>query len=69
MFVAADGGPHAEETSGARRRPRRRDRSAAMSCRKGKYKTKPKVGAFRCAECGAVVKQKKDVCEPKKIKK
>lgn len=40
-----------------------------MSCRKGKSKTKPKVGAFRCAECGAFVKQKKDVCEPKKIKK
>lgn len=40
-----------------------------MSCRKGKSKAKPKVGAFRCNECGAVVVTKKDVCDPKKIKK
>jgi hypothetical protein len=40
-----------------------------MSCRKGQSKTKPKVGAFRCSECGAVVKKKQDVCKPKKIKK
>jgi hypothetical protein len=40
-----------------------------MSCRKGKSKAKVKVGAFRCNECGAVAAKKKEVCEPKKIKK
>jgi hypothetical protein len=40
-----------------------------MSCQKGKSKTKLKQGKYRCTECGAVVKQKKDVCEPKKIKR
>jgi hypothetical protein len=40
-----------------------------VSCRKVKPKTKPKPGRFRCAGCGAVVKDKKDACEPKKIKK
>ena len=39
-----------------------------MSCRKGKSKAKAKVGRFRCVECGAVVKKKADVCEPKKVK-
>ncbi|HOC42472.1 MAG TPA: hypothetical protein PKJ99_05560 [Thermoanaerobaculales bacterium] len=40
-----------------------------MSCRKGKSTARAKVGAFRCAECGAVVKKKKDACQPKRIKK
>jgi hypothetical protein len=40
-----------------------------MACQKGKSKAKPKSGRYRCGDCGAVVKQKKDVCEPKKIKK
>ena len=39
-----------------------------MSCQNGKSKAKPKRGRYRCADCGAVVKQKKDACEPKKIK-
>jgi hypothetical protein len=41
-----------------------------MSCKKGETKTKPKPGRYRCKECGAVVKKKKqkDLCEPKKIK-
>lgn len=40
-----------------------------MSCLKGKSKAKPKPGRFRCEDCGAVVKKKSDVCEPKKVKK
>jgi len=41
----------------------------SMSCRKGKSKVKPKPGRYRCSDCGAVVKKKGDVCEPKKVKK
>jgi hypothetical protein len=41
----------------------------AMSCLKGESKAKPKPGRFECDDCGAVVKKKSDVCEPKKIKK
>ncbi|MGD8439274.1 MAG: hypothetical protein PVG53_01970 [Holophagae bacterium] len=40
-----------------------------MSCLKGESKAKPKPGRFECDDCGAVVKKKADVCEPKKIKK
>jgi hypothetical protein len=40
-----------------------------MSCRKGKSKAKSKQGRYRCTDCGAVVKKKKDVCDPKKVKK
>jgi hypothetical protein len=40
-----------------------------MSCRKGKSKAKPKPGRYRCTDCGAVVKKKGDVCDPKKVKK
>ena len=40
-----------------------------MSCRKGKSKAKPKPGRYRCTDCGAVVKKKSDVCEPKKVTK
>ena len=40
-----------------------------MGCRKGKSKVKPKQGRFRCEDCGAVVKKKADVCDPKKVKK
>ena len=39
-----------------------------MSCLKGKSKAKPMPGRFRCEDCGAVAKSKKDACEPKKIK-
>jgi hypothetical protein len=39
-----------------------------MGCRKGKSKVKPKAGRYRCTDCGAVVKKKGDVCEPKKVK-
>lgn len=40
-----------------------------MGCRKGESDVKPKAGRFRCADCGAVVKKKKDACDPKKIKR
>jgi hypothetical protein len=41
-----------------------------MECKKGKTKFKPKKpGRYECDDCGAVVKKKDDVCEPKKIKK
>ncbi|MCU0305822.1 MAG: hypothetical protein MUC56_17355 [Thermoanaerobaculales bacterium] len=39
-----------------------------MSCRKGKSKTDPKSGRYRCTDCGAVVKKKDEVCEPAKLK-
>lgn len=39
-----------------------------MGCLKGKSKSVPKPGRFLCEDCGAVVKSKKDVCDPKKIK-
>jgi hypothetical protein len=41
-----------------------------MSCKKGESTAKPKPGRYRCKDCGAVVKkqEKKDLCEPKKIK-
>ena len=39
-----------------------------VGCLKGKSKAKPKPGRFECEDCGAVVKSKKDACEPKKIK-
>jgi hypothetical protein len=42
---------------------------SAMSCLKGESKAKPKPGRFECDDCGAVVKKKSDICEPKKIKK
>ncbi|HSN55944.1 MAG TPA: hypothetical protein VLT32_14825 [Candidatus Sulfomarinibacteraceae bacterium] len=38
-----------------------------MSCRKGKSTAKPKSGRYECADCGAVVKKKKDVCDPQKV--
>jgi len=41
----------------------------SMSCRKDKPKVKPKPGRYRCEDCGAVGKKKKDVCDPKKVKK
>ena len=40
-----------------------------MNCKKGESTAKPKEGRFRCADCDAVVKKKKKVCNPKKIKK
>jgi transcription initiation factor TFIIIB Brf1 subunit/transcription initiation factor TFIIB len=38
-----------------------------MSCKKGESSSKPKKGRYRCKDCGAVVKKKAEVCEPKKI--
>ena len=40
-----------------------------MGCKKGKSKTKPKTGRYECKDCGAVVKKKDKVCDPRKIKK
>lgn len=40
-----------------------------MGCCKGKSKSKPKPGRYRCKKCDAVVKKKSKVCKPKKIKK
>ena len=40
-----------------------------MGCKKGSAKVKAKPGRFRCQDCGAVVKKKDKVCDPKKIKK
>ncbi len=39
-----------------------------MSCKKGESTSKPKKGRYRCKDCGAVVKKKKEACDPKKIK-
>jgi hypothetical protein len=39
-----------------------------MSCKKGESSAKSKPGRYRCKDCGAVVKKKAEVCEPKKIK-
>jgi hypothetical protein len=39
-----------------------------MGCKEGKSTTKSKPGRYRCKDCNAVVKKKKDVCAPKKIK-
>jgi len=39
-----------------------------MTCRKGESSAKPKPGRFVCKDCGAVVKKKQQVCDPKKIK-
>jgi len=38
-----------------------------MKCKEGKSTAKTKLGRYRCKDCKAVVKKKKDVCEPKKI--
>ena len=40
-----------------------------MSCKKGESKVKAKSGRYRSKDCGAVVKKKTKVCDPKKIKK
>ena len=39
-----------------------------MSCLKGKSENKSKPGRFECRKCGAVSKNKKRVCKPRKIK-
>ncbi len=39
-----------------------------MGCKKSKSETRPKSGRFRCKDCGAVVKKKDEVCDPKRIK-
>lgn len=39
-----------------------------MGCLKDEPRRKPKSGWFRCSDCGAVAKKKKNLCEPKKIK-
>jgi hypothetical protein len=40
-----------------------------MGCSKDSGQTKSKPGWFRCKECGVAAKKKKNICEPKKIKK
>ena len=40
-----------------------------MKCKEGQSAAKPKPGRYRCKDCAAVAKKKKEVCEPKKIKK
>jgi hypothetical protein len=41
-----------------------------MSCdKKKKTNAKAKPGNYQCKDCGAVVKKKKSICDPKKIKK
>jgi hypothetical protein len=45
-----------------------RDKETIMSCQKGKPIRKAKPGDFRCKDCGAVAKQKKKLCNPKKVK-
>jgi hypothetical protein len=40
-----------------------------MKCKEGKSTAKPKPGRYRCKDCDAVAKKKKEVCEPKKIRK
>ncbi len=63
--------PRSEESgpSGLEKRFWDRVSLIVMSCRKGKSEVKAKSGRFRCTDCGAVVKKKADVCEPKKVKK
>ena len=39
-----------------------------MGCLKGYKKAKVKPGSFRCKNCGAVAKNKKRLCKPKRIK-
>jgi len=39
-----------------------------MTCLKGRKKTKPKPGRFRCGKCGAVSRKKTRLCKPKKIR-
>ena len=39
-----------------------------MGCLKGKSKTEPKPGVFKCEKCKAVAKKKEDLCKAKKIK-
>ncbi len=56
-------------TVAARNKTAAEEHLCAMSCLKGESKAKPKPGRFECDDCGAVVKKKSDVCEPKKIKK
>jgi len=40
-----------------------------MGCKKSASKGKQKQARYRCADCGAVVQKKSDVCDPKKMKK
>jgi hypothetical protein len=39
-----------------------------MSCKKGKSSAPAEPGNYKCKKCGAVVKKKKKICKPKKIK-
>jgi transcription initiation factor TFIIIB Brf1 subunit/transcription initiation factor TFIIB len=39
-----------------------------MKCKEGKSTARLKPGRYRCKDCGAVVKKKKEVCEPEKTK-
>ena len=40
-----------------------------MGCLKGSPIRKARPGDFRCKERGVVAAKKKDLCEPKKVKK
>jgi hypothetical protein len=39
-----------------------------IMCLKGKIEAKKKPGRFECKECGAVSKEKDNMCKPVKIK-
>jgi hypothetical protein len=40
-----------------------------MPCGKEKKKLKAKPGRYKCAQCGQVHKDKKNLCRPDKIEK
>ena len=40
-----------------------------MGCLKDKKTPKPKPGWFACKDCKAAAKTKKNICNPKRIKK
>ena len=37
-------------------------------CLEGKQEAKEKPGRYKCKKCGAVSKEKKNMCKPRKIK-
>ena len=37
-------------------------------CLEGKQEAKEKPGRYKCKKCGAVSKEKKNMCKPQKIK-
>ena len=40
-----------------------------MGCLKDKKTPKPRPGLYKCKDCKATAKKKKNICEPKLIKK